>query len=1161
MFGCSCITFAMFYHLSTSEVMRKSWVPSFDLLALNIVQFPFNVYALRRIGPRLSLAYSVAALSVVAVSLAVVDVYRGPYALDAGATVSWLLVFEFTVVSVYAFSAELFPTVVRGAGAGLCYVNVQRLHRCFRDLSKKSRTTTTLMLAEVETQRRSGSVTECLEFLMPVYLLPFVFGGKRQQEGDLASRSVSSPPPALQDGICIYCTVLTLSALMWRLLPPPIAAVLPLVILPLGEVYGADQLAAQYCGPSVLTASLLFAVAIVGDETTVFLRLCLHALRRHSLRMQPLFLKLQLLVLVLSLLLPSTLLVVFSTVLVERFVATVHNELLGSNDHQRSRARRGSSVSITYSEEAARRRRMSRKASVAELMRRARSVSVVSDATLPSEASAGSSIVKHYKLHPDWQEVNARDWQPQANRIARATQKRHPRKTSFGLFEITTAEGQAWPRHLPVRRIRAFCTDNKPPSSILKRQAQLSSPPATSLEESPSRSQGSSKAKDSRTDTCPVEYPSTVAQRDSPAIDDWQEAVETTPCRTPPSPSSAPVHRSSVTNAEASRRQSPRLSEMYVEWAQQMASRAGAPVPDTASASFDIIPSAGKQPSKAKGASSKRAGRPQAGCSPEQDSEDGLKAIKSLNRTHTLMLKDVKSLPVRPSSTKTKATTKGGSRRNFKPRPNADEKPDTTTDSNRTVEPQKSAPPPATQAESPKKVADLPVPKPEGQPEVRGILKEWNSSLQPSDGNRKDNKRASQASTQHGDGGGPESSAPPEQGRPGSDNNAAGRRIVLAPSPSPVVTADRKPAVEVASSFGFTGEEQQSSCMRLRALTMAARPAFIAGAAYTAIFGSIISFSIVPTRKTVLLALECHNDDCPVTWWSWLAVALPVALICCLICWLGIYCTTIGTSEDDINEQTQMDLSKCAFSLQRDMRRQTLQETLLFYVLVGIPLVSSAYSVHQPERHLEGPLLGVSVVVMSMLPATTMRHCWYRRLLSWRTMAARLPWNVILMLGSVRALTAIVEEYRLVEKLLAKMDDHFWTNRSSKSSQFILLSLAAVLSEVVVSDSVAQLMEPTVIRVAVATETPKSFFVVPVCLVASVNVVLPVSLPLLVMREYLDIRCAQSVAYGVFLKCATVIIVFISMNTIGLVVFQDVPLPNSAALHALCNVTPNGTIS
>ncbi|XP_077534666.1 uncharacterized protein LOC144146602 [Haemaphysalis longicornis] len=1007
------------------------------------------------------------------------------------------------------------------------------------DLSKKTRTATTVMLAEAETRRERGSVTKCLEFLMPVYLLPLVFGGK--------------------DGICIYCILITLSGLMCHLIPPPIAAVLPIVILPLGEVYGADQMAPEYLGPSVLTASLLFAVGIVGDETTVFLRLCLHALRSHSLRMKPLFLKLQLLVLVLSLVLPGTLLVVFSTILIERFVATVLNDILDSNDH-RSRARTSSSASLVYFGEARRRRRLSSKVSASELMRRARSLSVISGATLASEASAGSSIIKHYKVHPTWNEAHKYDWPPpQAKKITRATQKKLPRKTSFGLFEITTGEGEDWPRHLPVRRIRAFATEVKPPSSILKRQAQSPSPPAPLLEESPARSQGLFKKNDCTTATRPEEYPATVMQHDSSGRYELRGAAGATPYPSPPSahgsPSTSPFravsHRGSVTKPEAGRRKSSVTSESYV--AEHLASLTDAPETDTAStSSFDIAPQP-KKLSRAKGAS-KRAERAQGAVSPEQATEDGLKAIRSLSRTHMLTLKDVHNLSVRLSSTPSKATTKAGSRRNSKSRPNPDEKPNAKSDPNRTLETKKTAPPPGSQAEPPKNVPALPMPKPEGQPEVRWVLKKRNSSLQPSNGSRRDSKRASDASIQDGDGGGLECRAASAQGRPVTVNNASSRRII-APPPSPLSATDRRATMEGASSFCITGVEQQSPSMRLRALTMAARPAFIAGAAYTAIFGSIISFSIVPTRKTVLLALECHDDDCPVTWGSWLAVALPVAVICCLICWIGVYCTSIASSEDGIEEQMHTHLSRSARCLQRDIRRQTLQETLLFYVLVGIPLISSAYSVQQPERHLEGPLLGVSVVAMSMLPATTWRHCWYRRLLSWRTLAARMPWSLLLMLGSVRVLTAIVEKYRLVEKLLAKMDDDFWTSRSSKSSQFILISLAAVLSEVVVSDAVAQLMAPTVVRVALMTETPRSFFVVPVCLAASINVVLPVSLPLLVMREYLDVRCAQSVAYGVFLKCATVVAVFISMNTVGLLVFQDVALPKGSTIHILRNAT------
>ncbi|KAH8041227.1 hypothetical protein HPB51_014375 [Rhipicephalus microplus] len=84
---------------------------------------------------------------------------------------------------------------------------------------------------EGELQRKERSFQECLEFLMPIYLLPFVFTDK--------------------EGACVYCISLTMVGLMGRLLPPAVAAMLPIVILPLGNVCDADQLAAEYMGVSL----------------------------------------------------------------------------------------------------------------------------------------------------------------------------------------------------------------------------------------------------------------------------------------------------------------------------------------------------------------------------------------------------------------------------------------------------------------------------------------------------------------------------------------------------------------------------------------------------------------------------------------------------------------------------------------------------------------------------------------------------------------------------------------------------------------------------------------------------------------------------------------------------------------------------------------------
>lgn len=45
------------------------------------------------------------------------------------------------------------------------------------------------------------------------------------------------------------------------------------------------------------------------------------------------------------------------------------------------------------------------------------------------------------------------------------------------------------------------------------------------------------------------------------------------------------------------------------------------------------------------------------------------------------------------------------------------------------------------------------------------------------------------------------------------------------------------------------------------------------------------------------------------------------------------------------------------------------------------------------------------------------------------------------------------------------------------------------------------------------------------------------------------------VAYGVFLKCAAVVVIFISMNTVGLILFQGDPPARTPAMFALHNAS------
>ncbi|KAL1440417.1 hypothetical protein MTO96_009458 [Rhipicephalus appendiculatus] len=387
-----------------------------------------------------------------------------------------------------------------------------------------------------------------------------------------------------------------------------------------------------------------------------------------------------------------------------------------------------------------------------------------------------------------------------------------------------------------------------------------------------------------------------------------------------------------------------------------------------------------------------------------------------------------------------------------------------------------------------------------------------------------------------------------------NESGTSARRIFSASQPYP--------GGEAASSYFDPADELVSSCIRLQALILAVKPALIAGTAYTAIFGNLISFNTMPARNAVLVNLGCNAVQCAVSWWSWAVVALPAALACCLICWIYAYCASLVTCDDEVEERMHADMANCARARLRSMKSPTVQEILLISWLIGVPVTYGAYIIRHPKGYLEGPLFGLSVVGMSMMPGLTRHRYWSHRMLCWDTLCARMPWNVIIMLGCVMVLTRVVEEFNnrsgielsTIIPLWARrntgssrqcwiqVDDHFWTRRSTKANQFILTSMAALLSEVIVGDALGKVLTPIVVRVAVVTNTPAALYVVPVNMAASLNVMLPVSLPLLIMRQYLNFHCARMVAYGVFLKCTAVLVTVASMNTLGTIFFGSEPL-------------------
>ncbi|KAH9376659.1 hypothetical protein HPB48_005870 [Haemaphysalis longicornis] len=826
--------------------------------------------------------------------------------------------------------------------------------------------------------RKRRRFTECIELLTPICLLPFLFVNKRA--------AFEQDDGAAQEGVGIYCIVLTLAGLVGLLLPPPIAAMLPFTILPLGDVYGADELAAEYLELRILVACLMFAIAIVADETRVFYRFCLFTLERYALRMQPLFLYLQLLVLLLSTVLPSTLIVILSSVVIERFVSTVHKEVAGTDQRRRKRSAPAlKSLQYFYDEKRKRGGPHPTGVDTRDLFRKAKSVSAISDSVPASESrvnldtyAGSSSLLSRYKLHPSWRTVESTNVSSSSAQVDRSSHK-----TSFGRIGFSSHD--EGPCQVPARRIRSFGGVSKAPSSILKSKP-LSPPLATP----------------------PEAY--TLA---------------------PPAPSSL-----SPLAEKAERRRG--TFPMFVT-----------PLRDV-----------------------------------DHESVQGQAVTSPSSPPQTF---------VSARASPTTSRSKRSSRCSYPNEPKVPETPEPErmqTKDRSAVEKSHSLP-----CSSARECGSSPL---VGSPSAH-------SSLSKKSRAKASSKRTRSLTV----------ASPQQAGEQSSKISQDG-----------VGHERRDKPVRLGANGLYRDRDKGGSWRNINSgFTTAVRPAFVAGVTFTAIFGNLINLKTVPTRRTLLgmldwrspfpMFLRSHDNECPVSGGSWFAVSLPVVLTCCLMGWIAIYWSSI---------------------------------------------MSCAYGSQYPERYTEGPLLGLSVIAMSMLPASRLRHCWSQRLVSWRAVASRMPWHILFMMGAVMALTRIVEAYRLVETFLGNVDDHFWENRSPKSNLFILASLAAILSEVVISDSLVQLLAPTVLRVASASEVPVSFYAVPVCLVACINVVLPVSIPIFIMHEHLELKCLQMVAYGVFLKSIAVICVFVSMHTIGFIALQGDFAVKRNLIRAFDNATNiNGT--
>ncbi|KAK8767125.1 hypothetical protein V5799_006094, partial [Amblyomma americanum] len=145
----------------------------------------------------------------------------------------------------------------------------------------------------------------------------------------------------------VYCILVTVVTLATGFLPQPITAFVPVILIQVTGIMAPEEMAAELMNIKVITACLLFMVIIIGDQTPVFSRLALRVLCNLGFRAPLLFSYTVAASFVSTFLLPSDICVIFTTAVVERFMANLEEDL-SVLEQQWSRTSRKRTSSDTF---------------------------------------------------------------------------------------------------------------------------------------------------------------------------------------------------------------------------------------------------------------------------------------------------------------------------------------------------------------------------------------------------------------------------------------------------------------------------------------------------------------------------------------------------------------------------------------------------------------------------------------------------------------------------------------------------------------------------------------------------------------------------------------------------------------------------------------------
>lgn len=325
----------------------------------------------------------------------------------------------------------------------------------------------------------------------------------------------------------------------------------------------------------------------------------------------------------------------------------------------------------------------------------------------------------------------------------------------------------------------------------------------------------------------------------------------------------------------------------------------------------------------------------------------------------------------------------------------------------------------------------------------------------------------------------------------------------------------------------------------------------------TSVAGSIASYWFMPGAE----AIAANMDSSSLSFWSWTLITLPVSLAASALSSVCVYYGSLQAHDNQLNAQAEEII--CCYARLRLNRLEKCRFFELLNILFWIGYSGTILGCRFVQRQdLSTCFLGAIVLLASAaLPRAGSRAArpspsQFRAKVDvdgdetpdfdasqcLASVASRLPWGVIVVYGAASVITRVAETTGLAK---VAFDNQFWSQQSDLVKQVLLTVASSLMAEFMTAAALCNAILPIVINLSTDAEHDALYFGLPVAVGASVNTILPVSLPLVMLHDMAPVTRKQLILTGAFVKTVVVASILLSMNTTGEYVLHSTKQLNS----------------